>query len=177
MTICNKKVYEKNNRYFKIGSDGVSIEFKGLEAMAAKRLLDKKINLNMKKAFSWSAMSFFAIAPPKIKNEKKIAEYYGKFGFKNHRGNCYVQAYTFYWMARTLGENVRVIRGYILTSNGLSPHSWCEIMRTGGKIWAYDPNFNSEYSTKLKNPNAGYRFQYGDKKTLTYYDEKKKALQ
>ena len=144
--------------------------------LAHKLIKSKKIKSNLKKAFKWSAkMKYNAVAIPKTKKEKQIAEYYGQLGLQFKRGDCYTQAYTFYWLAKALGYDAKVIRGYIQKSNGLSKHAWCEIKKKGKK-YVCDPNFNAEYSTKLKNSNAGYMFKYGDKSTLKYYSAKKKML-
>ena len=175
--VKNKKVYKAGKKYYKIDKKGVAVRFKGVEALAAKRLLTKKINLNLKKAFKWAAMDFYTVAPPSSKKEAKIARYYGEFGFKHGRGDCYVQAYTFYWMAKVLGYNVKVVRGYVEKSSGLATHAWVEMKTKKGKVYVYDPNFYKEYSAKLGDKNAGYKFTYSTKKkTLKYYSAKKKLL-
>ena len=174
--IKNKKVYKAKDRYYKISAAGIASRLTGIRELAAKRLLASNVNMSLKKAFLWSAMDFLAVPAPSVKTESQIAEYYGKIGFSSHRGDCRVQAYTFYWMAKLLGKNVRVIRGYVMKTNGLADHAWCEITATDGTRRVYDPNFNSEYSAKLKNPNAGWNFTYGAKKTLRYYNSKKKPM-
>lgn len=144
--------------------------------LATKLVKGKKIKKNLKKAFKWSAnMKYNIISAPNTKKEKEIAEYYGQLGLQFKRGDCYTQAYTFYWLAKALGYDAKVIRGYIQKSGGLSKHAWCEIKKKGKK-YVCDPNFNTEYSAKLGNPNAGYMFKYGDKSTLKYYSAKKKML-
>ena len=173
--VKNKKVYQAGGGIYKITAAGAATKLTGVKEMAGKRLLSGEVGMSLRKAFAWSAMKFFAVPEPTAKTEAKIAEYYGRFGFRNHRGNCYVQAYTFYWMAKLLGQNVKVVRGYIKTGSGLTPHAWCEITTSGGALRVYDPNFNSEYSAKLKNKNAGWNFTYGAKKTLAYYDGKRRA--
>lgn len=167
--VKNKAVYKAGSRYYRIDKEGAAVPFKGVAAMAAERVLSKKINGNLKKAFKWAAMEFNPVAPCKSSKESKIAEYYGKYGFKHKRGDCYVQAYTFYWMAKVLGYDVKVIRGsYAQKSGTRASHAWCEIRDKKGRIYVYDPNFNKEYSAKLGNANAGYRIRYGEKQTLNY---------
>ncbi|MBP3912858.1 MAG: transglutaminase [Lachnospiraceae bacterium] len=174
--IKNKKVYKAGKKYYRIDKKGVAVRFTGVEAMAAKRLCTKKINKNLKKAFKWSAMNFFSVPKCKSRKESKIAKYYGKFGFSNGVGDCYVQAYTFYWMAKVLGYDVKVVRGYVEKAGGRKDsHAWCEIKKKG-KVYVYDPNFNKEYSQIVGNPNAGYAIRYGAKKTLKYYSPKKKLM-
>lgn len=169
-----KKVYKSGSSYYGTKSNGKTYKLSGVEVKAAKRLLKSSINLSLKKAFKWSAMPFFATPDPTTTDSKKIAEYYGNFGFDNHKGSCDVQAYTFYYMAKILGNNVKVIRGYVMKTTGLSEHSWCEITDKDGNVKVYDPNFNSEYSKSLGNNYAGYGFKYGASKTLQYYDANKK---
>ena len=174
--VKNKKVYKSGKKYYRIDKNGEAVRFTGVEAMAAKRLCTKKINKSLKKAFKWSAMNFFSVPKCKSKKESKIAQYYGKFGFSNGVGDCYVQAYTFYWMAKVLGYDVKVIRGYVEKAGGKKEtHAWCEIKKKG-KVYVYDPNFNKEYSQIVGNPNAGYGIRYGAKKTLRYYSPKKKLM-
>lgn len=174
--VKNKKVYKAGDGYYKITAAGVATQFTGVQELAAKRLLSSTVNMNLKRAFQWSSMKFFSVPAPSATTESKIAEYYGKFGFTNHRGNCYVQAYTFYWMAKLLGQKVKVVRGYVKKSSGLSSHAWCEITNSKGALRIYDPNFNSEYKAKLNNPDAGWNFVYGAKNTLRYYNAKKKPM-
>ena len=174
--VKNKAVYQVGKKYYRIDKKGVAERFKGVEAMAAKQVLSKKINGKLKKAFKWAAMDFATVAPCSSKKEAKIAAYYGKYAFKHGRGDCYAQAYAFYWMAKVLGYDVKVIRGYVRKTNGLASHAWCEIRDKKGKVYVYDPNFNKEYGAKLGNANAGYRIRYGAKKTLAYYSAKKKVM-
>jgi len=173
--VKNKKVYKAGKKYYRIDKKGIAERFTGVEAMAAKVLLSKKINLKLKKAFKWAAMDFMTTAPASSKKEAKIAKYYGRIAFQRKRGDCYVQAYAFYWMAKTLGYDVKAVRGYVKKSTGLATHAWCEIKDSKGRIYVYDPNFNKEFGPKLGKKYAGYKIQYGDKQTLAYYDAKKRV--
>lgn len=175
--IKNKRIYKAGNSYYCINAKGVATKYTGVEAKAAKRLMTKGIRQNLQKAFRWSAMEFMTVAPPAATKEAEIAAYYGNKGFDLHRGDCYVQAYTFCYMARVLGKRAKVVRGYVMKADGLATHAWCEIRDQSGRVLVYDPNFNSEFSKKLGNPNAGFGFVYGAEKTLKYYSKSKKLLQ
>ena len=89
------------------------------------------------------------------------SKYFAEYGFSNGRGNCYVQAATFYILATLLGEEVHQISGAVpLRRGGMGPHSWVETVWKG-TLYVCDPNF--QYYG-----NNGYYIQYGQKGTWRY---------
>ena len=90
------------------------------------------------------------------------SEWFAVYGFHNNKGNCYVKAATFCYMARQLGYDAHQVAGFVPTSSGgLSPHSWCEV-NIGGAIYVFDPSF--EQGTKRN----GYQISYGTSGTWKY---------
>ncbi|MBQ3281986.1 MAG: hypothetical protein IJH41_06250 [Eubacterium sp.] len=85
------------------------------------------------------------------------SEKYSLRGFKQHRGNCYVMAATFYIQAKLLGYDVHQVRGHV----GIWPHSWT-IIRHGKKYYVYDPNFRNETGRN------GWKIWYGKRGTWRY---------
>ena len=41
------------------------------------------------------------------------SEWFALYGFRNHTGNCYVMAATFYYMAKALGYDAHQVAGYV----------------------------------------------------------------
>ena len=138
---------------------------------------------SLKKAFLWSAnLKYYNNT--KSYTGSKAAKYYGNYGFKYLRGDCNTQAYTFYYMAKVLGYNAKVVKGYIPTSvvngvyGGFKPHAWVEIT-IGKTTYVCDPNFNTSTDAKgqkAKNTYVGFLFKYGTKGTYAYHSAKKKLL-
>lgn len=171
--LYTSRLYQKiGSRYYSIDKNGVLKNLSTVERMAAQRVT--RLGKNLKKAFDWSSrIRYKALKAP---SAKKAPAYYGEYGFKNNRGDCYVQAYTFYWMAKSLGYNIKVVKGYVpqgLDANGkpnkFGSHAWCEI-KSGSRTYVYDPNFETLYRGK------GYKFRYGDKGHYRYFDSKKREI-
>ena len=167
----------------------------GVEKLAYEQL--KELNAangksirNLKKAFKWSAgLQYYEDSSfSKKRKLKAAADYYGVYGFNMKKGDCNVEAFTFYWMARVMGYDAEPVQGYILKQSGLSAHSWVTI-RIGKKTFVFDPNFSKEYAgqkaataggkiVKLGRL-CGFKLTYSKDKDhphLKYYSKKKKLL-
>ena len=166
----------------------------GVEKLACSQLEELKAAngksiRNLKKAFKWAASlqyyedSSFA----KKMKLKKAVEFYGTYGFNMKKGDCNVEAFTFYWMAKMMGYDAVPVQGYILKGD-LSPHSWVTI-KIGRKEYVFDPNFSKEYGGKMAktksgktvklNKLCGFKLTYSPMKNhphLQYYSKKKKLL-
>ena len=88
------------------------------------------------------------------------SENYAAYGFATHRGNCYVMAAVFTYLAKDLGYDAHQVGGYQGSYN--TPHSWVEIV-INGTIYVFDPNFEKELGRN------GYMFTYGTSGTLMYH--------
>jgi|GEM_PF-1115038 len=170
------RLFKSGNKYYRTNSKGVAVRWTGVYALAAERLMSEEIGGDLKKAFRWSADTLrftSSVKAPSSRKESAIAAYYGKIGFKTGSGDCYVQAYTFWWMAKVLGYKATAVRGSVQSRDKTTgkiyyaSHAWCEI-KEGGKTYVYDPNFTHEYAARLNNPDCGWRITYGAKNTLQY---------
>ena len=133
-----------------------------LNAQAAD-VLDK-VGWDLKKAYDWTVDTLYYVGYS-TDNSKKVS-YYSDYGFKNHKGNCYVYAAVFAMLARELDYDVHMCYGGIMKADGeQGVHSWSEITINGKKA-VYDPEFESVWYWKTKK--SGYAFQYGDSKTWKY---------
>lgn len=166
--VTAKYGYKIKNRYYQISRKGVLKKLSRTEGMAGA-LLDKQ-GKSLKKAFQWSAKIKYA-PPSKTPSSKQAAKYYGEYGFRYKKGDCNVQAYTLYWLAKRMGFQSKVIHGYVpLAKGGYGRHTWVEIT-IKGKAYVFDPNLASQYGL-----DKGYKFQYGAKGTYRYHDKNKKPM-
>ena len=172
--VKNKKYVKIGSKYYDIDKTGAAKALSKVEILAEQRL--RKQGGTLWGAFQWSAKLGYrgAVNVPK---GQSAAEYCGLWGFQRGAGDCYVQAYTFYWMAKRQGYDVKVIRGYVPQANGkYGTHAWCEI-KSGGKTYVYDPNFAYSYGIQKGNSaKIGYKFSYGAKGHYKYCDSKKKEI-
>ena len=158
--VTGKVVYKKvKNVYYKINSKGKAKKMNQVETLAATRL--DMYGGNLKKAFNWSASIPYTA---NVKVAKKTPGNYGIYGFQRQRGDCYVMAATFYWMAKVSGSDAHYVKGYFKKSSGKGAHAWVEIDYKG-TTYVYDPNFQSEFGKKGY---TGYKITYGQKGTLQY---------
>ena len=176
----NKIIYQYTpTKYYKIDENGVATRFKGTSYAAAKLLYTQmrssKAFTMLKNGFRWAADCTFAQVPAPAQGTSP-STYYGQWGLTKHSGDCAVMAYTFYWMAKVLGYNVKVINGYYRIGTVEDPtykeHSWCEI-REKGVTYVYDPDFNHEYRDRITRTNygfnsIGFKIRYGATYTLPY---------
>lgn len=130
----------------------------------AAKVLDQ-VGWDLRAAFNWSAgLTYFGHNSQMPSNESPGIKWFSDYGFKYHKGNCYVMACTFYRMAKMLGYEVYPISGWVPSARGgMTPHSWTEIVENG-KIYVYDPNFTNETGRN------GYRITYGQSGTWRYAD-------
>ena len=175
--VDNKRGIRIGKYYYKINSKGVAVkvsEAEGLAGIQVDRLAGKTTDKNaiLKKAFNWSAKLKYGLKGLK-KATKNQAEYYGAFGFKNNYGDCYVQAATFYWMAKSIGfSGMKFVQGYVPSTTGVKqPHGWVE-RKVGTKYYFFDPNAAGEKKAKTT-----YNFLYGTPGSFAYNDSHQHKVQ
>ena len=125
----------------------------------AAKILDS-VGWNLRAAFNWSAKQ---IRYQTLSQRPSVgSEWFANYGFQNRRGNCYVMAATFYYMAKALGYDAHQVAGYVpMIGGGMTPHSWCEIV-INGTTYVYDPDFTYETGRN------GYQISYGTSGTWRY---------
>ncbi len=142
---------------FKLNSSGAAVNLTGAYARAVK-VLEKK-GWSLKAAYNYSAgLKYYRNLP---KDGSPGVEWYANYGFTKGKGNCYVMASTFYYMAKLLGYDAHVMSGFVKGYTSEVHHSWVEINQ-GGKVYVYDPNFKNETGRN------GFKIKYGQKGTWKY---------
>ena len=142
--------------------DGIAIDSSGRADEAysyAIEILDK-VGWNLHSAFNWCVELKYIHM---IEDPAQGSEWFAKYGFENRKGNCYVMAATFYYMAKAMGYDAHQMSGYVMTVNGNSPHSWVEI-NIGGILYVFDVSFENG------GLGDGYYFTYGTPGTWRYVD-------
>ena len=140
----------------RIGDDGVADP---VYTYAAK-VLDQ-VGWNLKAAFDWSASLQYKNVS---NNASPGSAWFATYGFQSGRGDCYVMAATFYYMAKVMGYNAHQIDGYVpRIGGGKTPHSWVEI-DMNGTTYVYDPDFTHEHGRN------GFQITYGTSGTWRYMD-------
>lgn len=132
-------------------------EMQSYSAQAAA-ILDQ-VGWNAQAAYNWCAGMRYErmTATPDMGSR-----WYADYGFRNHRGNCYVMAASCYELFRTLGMDVRMMTGTVpLRRGGMGPHSWVEVIEDG-VTYVCDPDFQVETGRN------GYRIRYGQSGTWRY---------
>ena len=168
--------------YYTIDKKGNAEQLTGLMETAAKRLVKlkaggKKSKKNLKKAFRWCAKMKYRNNTNGSKGSK-AANYYGKYGFSRHVGDCNTVAYTFYWMAKVLGYTPQVVQGRVPSGSmsNLKKHTWVT-MKIKNKTYYFDPDFNRAYRGKTVRTRSGMKklgkycgfwFKYGTPGTYVY---------
>lgn len=150
--------------YPKTGDMAKKTRIKGIKISASGRLnkaygraiktLDKR-GWNLKAAFRYSAKLRYYRPMPRT--AKPGSAWFANYGFTKGKGNCYVMAATFYYMAKLMGYDVHQMSGYV----GPNPHSWC-VIKHKKKTYVYDPNFTNETGRN------GFKIKYGQRKTWRY---------
>jgi hypothetical protein len=170
------KILRVGKYYYTIDALGIATRYTGAAHYAAARLLSdgiyaKKTSQMLWNAFVWSANKKYALLR---RPNNRLAEYYGQIGLTATVGDMYAQTYAFYWMAKLLGYDVKVIQGYVKSGSSFIEHVWCEIKRND-KVYVCDPNYyNERYlnptsaSKRINNPKLGYMCRYGTAQTLKY---------
>ena len=106
----------------------------------------------LKNAWSQNHKYYYDKNGKKVTGVKKIGKYTYVFA-KN--GKLVTNKKYYKYNAKTY---------YKIAKNGLAPHAWVEI-KSNGKTYVYDPNFQSEFGKKGY---TGYKITYGQKGTLQY---------
>lgn len=185
--VKGKYGYKIGSSYYKISSTGVLTKVSKAEGLAGIQLnsyYGKSKSQALWQAFQWSAKFDYFTNNTKVPSGQSKAAYFGVYGFQHKRGDCNVQAATFYWMAKVLGYKVKFVQGYVPTAadkNGkptkFGAHAWTTIT-SGGKTYVYDPNFSGHCMKNniSKGIKSGYKFEYGTKGTYRYFNSKKKEI-
>lgn len=177
--VNSKFGYKVGSKYYAISSKGVAKRLSTVEGMAGERL--DMLDGETYRAFKW--VSNFRYREVRVPSGKKASDYLGQYGLKYKTGDCNVQAYTFYWLAKRRGYDVKVVKGYVpqaIDKNGnptrFGSHAWVE-MKVGGKTYVCDPSLaQAVYVKNGKDPKPAYKFQYGAKGTYRYYDTNKRPI-
>lgn len=131
----------------------------------AKAVMDE-LNWDLKSAFEWSFTDIYYDWPYSPDSDDSHLEFYGKFGFENGYGNCYVMSSVFCWMARLKGMHIYTVEGYVpLEGGALAEHGWCEAI-IDGKTYVFDASWS-------RHGNDGFMIQYKQKGTYVYTDYKR----
>ena len=177
--------------YYNITKKGVATKWTKTAAKAAKVVASLDRNKNrvktsnrekyLKKGFLWAAENIrYSNNEDTSLSGSAAAAYYGNAAFDDQSGDCDTYAYAMYWMAKVLGYKPKYMRGYYMTASGLTDYAWCQI-KIDGKVYVFDPHFN-RYKIggvpvyQMFGKYWGYKFQYGDKNTFSYYNKKKVLL-
>ena len=117
---------------------------------------------DLRSAFNWSSSAVAYQSLSGAPAGTSHVAWYGNYGFKNQRGNCYVMAATFCHMARLMGYEAYLVEGSVpMASGGMGPHGWCEIVMNG-TTYVCDPDFTYETGRN------GYFITYGTSGTWRY---------
>ena len=168
-------VFVWKNKYYQVSKKGVAKQWKGVDALAAKKIASfpAKATVEAKLILSFTYcrdLTYLRVSAPSGASEAAMAEYYGKIGLSQGVGDCSVQAYTFCYLAKVLGYDVKVVNGYT-QSTTYNEHSWVELTKSK-KAYVCDPNFSKEFGEKItvtgKYP-LGMMVRYGAKNTPKYF--------
>ena len=142
--------------------DGIAIDSSGRADEAYSYAIEilNKVGWNLHSAFNWCVELKYIHM---IEDPAQGSEWFAKYGFENRKGNCYVMAATFYYMAKAMGYDAHQMSGYVMSVNGNSPHSWVEI-NIGGILYVFDVSFENG------GLGDGYYFTYGTPGTWRYVD-------
>ncbi len=145
------------NTTFNVSSADFTASRNAAQLQAASIL--NSIGRDLRSAFLWSGSLTYHYmdASPSISSA-----WYAEFGYVNKKGNCYVMAATFYYMAKELGYDAHQVSGYVLQSGGNQAiHSWVEI-DIDGTTYVFDPQVYQQKGS------GGYYFTYGTTGTWRY---------
>ncbi len=131
----------------------------------AKEVLEE-LDWDLKAAFEWSHTDIYYDWPYSPGPNDSHLEFYGRFGFENGYGNCYVMSSVFCWLARMKGITIYTVEGYVPLAGGtLAEHGWCEAI-IDDKIYVFDSSWS-------RHGNDGFMIQYKQKGTYVYTDYKR----
>ncbi|MBQ8306805.1 MAG: hypothetical protein IJX90_11390 [Blautia sp.] len=173
--VTDKLGIKIKGKYYAIDENGACTEVS--EALGLAGIQAEACGRNLKKCFTWSATTLrYASAAVSVDTSEDLAEQYAVYGFKNKKGDCNVQAATFYMMAKVLGQkNLLFMKASVATGKNAdgtyktTPHAWVE-QTSGSKTYFYDPN--AEYQAKKDNKKyTTYKFEYGASGSFMYIDE------
>jgi hypothetical protein len=105
---------------------------------------------------------------------RKTIDAYAVYGFKKHKGNCYVMASQFYVTMKLLGKDVKQYAGTV-GSRERAPHSWCVIKHKNGKKLIYDISFYNHFH-HLRGFPSGYAMKEGTRMSYKYNKKDKKII-
>lgn len=93
------------------------------------------------------------------------AAYFARFGFNRNEGNSFVKAATFYFMAKTLGYDARLMYGTVGTGEEEVDHAWVDIIEDG-MYYSYDLTLS-----------PGWKISYMDTETYSRYNYPRYVMQ
>lgn len=163
----NKRWGKIQDQYCMIGPDGAVKKLNSTQVLAVQRLEQLGRKQTLHRAFEWSAkLPYIGV------KTNKNAKWFAGYGFTYGRGDCNVQACTFYYMAKMLGYDAHYVKGTVPQANGTNGnHAWVEIDQNGA-TFVFDPNLNGQYAS-VYGRNTGYAFHYGATHTYKYQDIKR----
>ena len=166
--VTDQQYFRIGGSYYNIDKTGKCTEAPLSEAQQlAKEKLDE-LGWDLLSAYRWSVMSYYYNSD-RVPEGMTALDYFSSYGFRNHRGDCYVMAATFAQMALLLGYDAHFVMGYIPTnSGGTEDHGWVEIDQEG-TTYIYDPEF--EYICRKldgASQDVGWKFLYKTRGTPRY---------
>ncbi len=135
----------------KASSDQVDVA----KMYASKRL--DEVGWNLKSAYDWAVNITYEYDAYAYTTSGAAIH-----SFSTEIGDCVGKAAVFYWMAKLLGYDVKLILGSVpLRAGGYGEHGWVEIVYNGS-TYVCDPTF--EWQTGYN----GYMIYYGQSNTWRY---------
>ena len=126
-------------------------------AVRAEEILNR-IGWSRRPAFDYGKVPYETFA----NNEANGLDWNANYGYVNRRGNCFIRAAQFCMMARVMGEEAYLIKGYVPSRTGNIRHGWVEIETKNGPR-VFDVSYNSYGYANT------YDVSYGQKGTYQYH--------
>ena len=167
-----KNAWSKNHKYYydKNGKKVTGVKKIGKYTYVFAK--NGKLVTN-KKYYKYNAKTYYKIAKNGRAKKLSAVETLAAIRLKKCGGNL-KKAFNWSSSVRYAGnykvakKNVtnyaKYVKGSVNKGKGLAPHAWVEI-KSNGKTYVYDPNFQSEFGKKGY---TGYKITYGQKGTLQY---------
>ncbi len=142
------------------------------ESLAAKAVLDKA-GRNLESAYNWSReldnYEFTLGRTPRWG-----ITYFANYGFVSGKGDSYVKAATFYYMAKLLGYDANMVYGTAMVDGENRDHAWVEIKEENIR-YIYDPSLTPGWRIAYYTDYTSY-LRYGNKTTMQMEDLTKQEL-
>ncbi len=165
--VKDRRAYQVGENYYAIDAKGRAKKLSETEKQAVLQVRTFS-GSRLRNAFEWAAK----LPYQSIDTEGKTPQAFASHGFTYKRGDCNVQACTFYYMAKVLGYDAHFVKGVVPQANGKKgKHAWVEIDYKG-MTYVFDPNLAGQYASKF-GKDTGWKFQYGAKNTYKYQEIKR----